>query len=73
MSLVSAQLKQGLTGSEPPHEASHIPLCGKISRTFRICTPHNLGALYRIELVLKPLVSAVTQQQGCWRLIDAAN
>ena len=33
----------------------------------------NLGALYRIELVLKPLVSAVARQQGCWHLIDAAD
>jgi hypothetical protein len=33
----------------------------------------NLEALYHIELVLKPLVSAVARQQGCWRLIDAAD
>ena len=30
----------------------------------------NLETLYRIELVLKPLVSAVARPQGCWRLID---
>ena len=39
-----------------------LPLClcvATVSCTFRICTPH------------KPLVSAVTRRQGCWRLIDA--